>query len=488
MQIFQCLCVLKQHTHLCAPASSDHDCNRRGKAQRTGAGNNQNRDGIVQAELHGVTHEHPRSKGQRGNCHYNRNKDTGNFVCHSGNRRFGTACILYHADNLSEGSVFTNLVGAELQIALLADRCSGHLIAHTLLHRHALAGQGTLVYGRTSADHRTVHRNAAAGTDNHDVPHLYIFHRHFNSGITPPDAGGFRAQVHQSTDGITGLALCPGFQVFSKSNQGQNHSRRFKIEIVAVFRDNLHFSMSQRPRHTKQSGNAINQCCKAANGNQGIHVGAAMPERFETAGIIYSVKVNHRQRQAQLKQRGNHGVLRPVIPAGYWEPNHVPHGKIHENHQENGRTNQAALHFLQAGVHGRSRLLFGSSSLKGSIIASLLHRLNHQRGYIRVGGYNHGSGKQIHICFLHPGNRLGYLLHPGGAGCAGHPGYVKFQNHLDFLAFYYLLFGAFRQLFSIDTLLCFMIIFYHAITTLQVCTILCNTTLLDTMEESHEQG
>ena len=51
VQIFQCLSIFEENPHLGAPAGSNHDGDRCGQAQSTGAGNHQNRNSAGQAEF-----------------------------------------------------------------------------------------------------------------------------------------------------------------------------------------------------------------------------------------------------------------------------------------------------------------------------------------------------------------------------------------------------------------------------------------------------
>ena len=110
----------------------------------------------------------------------------------------------------------------------------------------------------------------------------------------------------------------------------------------------------------------------------------------------------------------------------------MSHGKIHQHHKTDGRTNNALLHFLQGILRWGLFFLFSGLFLAGnhSIVAGILNRLNDGCGDLRGFRFHlHGTCQQIHIRLFHTGNRIGNLLHPGRTGGAGHSGNVEFQFH-----------------------------------------------------------
>ena len=187
VEVFQCLSILKEHTHLGAPSGAHHNGNRGSKAQSTGAGDHQHGNGTVQAEFQAVASQHPNSKGNCRNGHDHGNENTRNFVRQPGNGGFGTTGFLHHADHLGQGGIFAHLVCPKFQIAFGIDGSGSNTVAGKLFHGHTFAGKGTLVHRGPALQHSAVYGNAAAGTDDDGVSQLDLFHGNFQFCSIPAD-------------------------------------------------------------------------------------------------------------------------------------------------------------------------------------------------------------------------------------------------------------------------------------------------------------
>ena len=111
----------------------------------------------------------------------------------------------------------------------------------------------------------------------------------------------------------------------------------------------------------------------------------------------------------------------------------MAHGKVHQNNQTDGRTDDPFLHLLH-GVFLLICFLFLCHLLftgNKSTVASLGDRLDDGGSYIFRSLHLHGARQQIHFRFFYTGNGFGYLLHTGRAGGAGHTGYVEFEFHVQ---------------------------------------------------------
>ena len=90
-----------------------------------------------------------------------------------------------HADYLGKRGVLPNLVCPELQIALGIDGSCSHTVARQFLHGNTFTGQCALVHTSPALSDSTVHRDAAAGTDNHNITNPDLFHRDLCEGPAP---------------------------------------------------------------------------------------------------------------------------------------------------------------------------------------------------------------------------------------------------------------------------------------------------------------
>ena len=187
--------------------------------------------------------------------------------------------------------------------------------------------------------------------------------------------------------------------------------------------------MAQRIGHAEQGGNAIDQGCQGAHGDEGIHIGRLVPQGFQAPAVIDPVQVHHRQRQHQLQQRGNYGIFRAVVPVGLRQAHHVTHGKVHQHTQKGEGADDPLLHFLQGIVSRRFLLLFLFSRQAGTIarLGDCLDDRLHNR--IRFCGNHHGAAQQIHLRLFHTGNLFCHLFHSGRAGGTGHSRNGKLYFH-----------------------------------------------------------
>ena len=286
MEIFQCLRVLEQNTHLGAPSGSYHNGHRRCQAQCTGTGNHQHGNTAVQREFQSKSSNHPNKKCNHRNGHHDRYKYARDFVSQTGNGCLGAAGLFHHADDLSQSGIFTDLVCPEFQIAFRIDGGGCHRIPTDLLYGNTFTRKGTLVHGGSAGKHCAIHRNAAAGAHNHRISHPDLFHRDFHVQIVSANGGGFGTQIHQRPDGITGAALSPGFQKFTQRNQGQNHGCRFKVQVLSVHFHQCPVPMSNAVRHTEQRHHTVDQRGNGSHRNQRIHVGCLVPKGFQSPAVI----------------------------------------------------------------------------------------------------------------------------------------------------------------------------------------------------------
>src|SRR3546814_16214533 len=84
-----------------------------------------------------------------------------------------------------------------------SDVCSSDL-------RHRLAGHQRLVYRRATLHHLTVHRQALAGPDAHEVSFGDLADDNLDLASVAQDVGGLRLQVEQALDRLGRAGLPDG--------------------------------------------------------------------------------------------------------------------------------------------------------------------------------------------------------------------------------------------------------------------------------------
>ena len=195
--------VLDQDASLRATPDADHDRHRRGKAERTGTGNDEHADGSDQAERHARLGSKPGPGAECDQRHddNDRHEPAGNLIGQPLDRRPRALRIRHHLDDLRKQCVAADLVGAHHEPAGLIQRACDDLAA-------GLLGDG---HGFTR-DKRFVERGAAFEDDAVDW-HLFArpdaqmianckridFHLVIGAVIADPTRG-FRRELQQRLD------------------------------------------------------------------------------------------------------------------------------------------------------------------------------------------------------------------------------------------------------------------------------------------------
>ena len=183
------------------------------------------------------------------------------------------------------------------QVALCIDGRRRDAVPRLDVNGNTFTGQCTLIHRRMSLKNDAVNRNPAAGSNDHNITHQHLVGRNRLLRTVTQNRGRRRTKIHQGTNGVTGFALRPEFEKFTERNQGQNHSRRLKIEIFAVKGHGVPVPLSHRIGHQENRKDTVTQCRTGTDGNQRIHIGTAMPQCFQAAEIISTIQDDDRQRQ-----------------------------------------------------------------------------------------------------------------------------------------------------------------------------------------------
>ena len=191
MEIFQSFRILEQNAHSGTPARAHHNGNRSCQSQGAGTGNNKNRNSGGQGEFQCLSSDHPCGKSDCGDGHDYRHKYSGDLVRQPGDGSLGAAGFFHHADHLGKSGVFAHLICPEFQVSFRVDGGGGHRISGNLLHRDAFAGESALINGSPAFQHRSVHRDAAAGADDDDIACNHFFYRDFLNLSIPANCGAF---------------------------------------------------------------------------------------------------------------------------------------------------------------------------------------------------------------------------------------------------------------------------------------------------------
>ena len=138
--IFQGFAGFEEDAVFSAHAVAYHNGHRRCQAQGTGAGNDEDADGVFQGRGNRSAQQRPKNEYKDGNENHRRNEHRRYFVRNAGNGSLGGSGIADHADNLGEGGVLPYPKGPGADIPAGVHGGGAHRIAGFLVHRHRFAG------------------------------------------------------------------------------------------------------------------------------------------------------------------------------------------------------------------------------------------------------------------------------------------------------------------------------------------------------------
>ena len=115
MQIFKAFGRFDKNTQLRRFTRTDHNRDRRGKAQSARAGNHQHRNRVGKRKGKALPGNKPHDRGNKGNRHNDRHKHAADFIRQARNRGFGVARFVDQFDNLGKGCFFADFRRAEAE-------------------------------------------------------------------------------------------------------------------------------------------------------------------------------------------------------------------------------------------------------------------------------------------------------------------------------------------------------------------------------------
>ena len=200
--------VLDEDTHLRSASDADHDGDRCGEPQRTGAGDDEDRDrddeGVREPRV--GADERPHDERDDGDGDDGRNEHGRDPVSRpldggTGALRFGD-----HGHDAGQHGVPADLLGAHDQRPGLVDGAADDRVAGGLGDRHRLTGDQRLIERGTALLDLPVDRHLLARADPQPVADLHLIEGDFLVGAVGADpAGRLRGQVEQRLDGTRGL-------------------------------------------------------------------------------------------------------------------------------------------------------------------------------------------------------------------------------------------------------------------------------------------
>ncbi|MBM2844369.1 MAG: hypothetical protein HW404_2206, partial [Anaerolineales bacterium] len=197
----------------------------------------------------------------------------------------GSLRLLDQADDLRQGRVRADAPGFGLQAAEAVERAADDLVVSALLHRHRLPGQHRLIDRRMALQDAPVDRDLLPRLDDENVADAHLLDRDFEFLAVSNDARRFRAQAHQTPDGVARPAARPGLQQLAQDDQGDDDGGGLEVQVAA--------RQTEHDRHGVEVGG------RRAHGDQHVHVGGAVAQSLEGAAVVLAAGVElDRRRQA----------------------------------------------------------------------------------------------------------------------------------------------------------------------------------------------
>ncbi len=302
----QRLAGLEEDPHLGAPPGPDHHGCRRRQAHGARAGDDQHGHGVD----HGLgqdgvaggrsrADEIPGQECQGCDRQDDRDEDRRDAVRQALDGSLGGLRLLDQADDLRQGRVRADAPGFGLQAAEAVERAADDLVVSALLHRHQLPGQHRLIDRRTAFQDAPVDRDLLPRLDDENVADAHLLDRDFEFLAASHDARRFRAQAHQTPDGVARPAARSGLQQLAQDDQGDDDGGGLEVQVAA--------RQAEDDRHGVEVGG------RRAHGDQHVHVGGAVAQRLEGAAVVLAAGVELDRR----RQRPLHPAEERRMPPGH---------------------------------------------------------------------------------------------------------------------------------------------------------------------------
>ena len=188
----------KQDAVFRAHAAAYHDGDRRREAKCARAADDEHGDAARERVAERLPNEHPDDERNNGDADDGRDEHAGNLIGDLRNRCFRGSGIADHADNLGKRGIFSNARCFAAQEAGLVHGRGGNSIAHGLIDRNALAGEGGFVDGAGAFQDNAVYGDILTGTHDEHIAAANLGNGHGDLLTVPHEHGGFRREVHET--------------------------------------------------------------------------------------------------------------------------------------------------------------------------------------------------------------------------------------------------------------------------------------------------
>ena len=225
--------VLDQHAGLRAAPDADHDRHRRGKAERTGAGDNEHADGSHQAERHARLGPKPGPGAERDQRHDDNDwhEPAGNLIGQPLDRRARALRVRHHLHDLGQQRVAADLLGAHDEAAGLVERAGDDLAAGFLGDGHGFAGHQRFVERGPAFEDDAIHRHLLTRTYPQPVADGQRVDFHLVVGAIVADpAGGFWCELKQRLDRAGCRLARAKLKHLAEQHEHGNDGRRLEID------------------------------------------------------------------------------------------------------------------------------------------------------------------------------------------------------------------------------------------------------------------
>ncbi len=357
MGLLQRGAVLEQDTRLGPLAHADHDRSRRGQPHGAGAGNDQHGDETQQRRHELRPGQQPDDERQQRQSDDRRHEPRRHAINHALDGGLAALGALHHADDLGQDAILADALGRDGQQPLPIERRADDGIAGGLVHWQALAGDHALVHRRTPLDDAAVHRDLLARPHAQHVAGHDFGHGYVQLYAIAHDAGRLRLQADELLDRLARPPLGPRLQQLAGNDEGDDDGRGLEVEVVAQG----HAAGGLEQQH----GHAIKIGHRRTESHQHVHVGAAVAQALERAGVVVPTDVELHRRGQQQEE--------PVHPQGIGPCAQQPQVAAHAQQEERQREDRA--HQQPALLVGDLRLAGGGFGVGGFLAGGRLHHV-----------------------------------------------------------------------------------------------------------------
>ena len=224
--------IAHQHAGLRAAPGGDHDRDRRGKAERARAGDDQHGHGRHQriSELRRRSEYQPSEEGDHRDGDHRWHEIAGHGIGKRLDRRPRALCVGDHGDDLRERGLGAGAIDAHVEAAGAVQRAARHAVAGLLLHGHRLAGEERLIDGAASLDDGAVDRDLVAGPHAQDIADLDRGELHrLGLAVLQHAQRGLGRKVEQRANGAAGPLAGPELEHLAEQHQRDDDRGRLEI-------------------------------------------------------------------------------------------------------------------------------------------------------------------------------------------------------------------------------------------------------------------